>query len=336
MDYSTLKEVFQAFASLKVVILGDVMLDSYIYGKAERISPEAPVPIVHVNRREQRLGGAANVALNVAALGANPVLCSIIGNDLGGDAIVQLLDQARIPSLGIIRSVDRITTIKERVLAGSQHMLRVDTEINHELNRVEENSLISQVSKLAKDADVVIFQDYDKGAINPVIIKKVVEFCNENGILTVVDPKKNNFLNYNQVSLFKPNLKELREGMKVDLDIKERDQIIKEVARLRSRMSFDLALVTLSEHGMLLYDGQDNHFLSAHVRSISDVSGAGDTVISIAALGLAVGINPKLMAELANLGGGLVCEHLGVVPINKRELLSEAVKNGLGKMLSIK
>jgi len=222
------------------------------------------------------------------------------------------------------------------VLAGSQQMLRVDTEINDELNPVEEKSLISQFLKLAKDANVVIFQDYDKGAINPAIIKEVVKFCNDNQIPTVVDPKRRNFLNYHQVSLFKPNLQELREGMKVDIDINERDQIIEEIARLRSQMSFGLAMVTLSEHGILLHSEKDNQFLPAHVRSISDVSGAGDTVISIAALGLAVGIEPQLMAELANLGGGLVCEHPGVVPVDRRELLSEAVKNGLGKMLPIR
>ncbi len=336
MQYATLKEVFQSFASIKVAILGDVMLDSYIYGKADRISPEAPVPIVHVDKREQRLGGAANVALNIAALGAKPVLCSIVGNDYGGEAIVELLDQARIPSVGIIRSTDRITTVKERVLAGSQQMIRVDTEINDELSGVEQKSLISQFLKLAKDADVVVFQDYDKGTINPGIITEVVGFCNANQIPTVVDPKRNNFLNYHNVSLFKPNLKELREGMKVALDINDQDQIIEEVIRLRSKLAFELAMVTLSEHGILLQDAENNHFLPAHVRSISDVSGAGDTVISIAALGLASGIDPKLMTALANLGGGLVCEHLGVVPVNKRELLSEAVKHGLGKMLPIK
>jgi len=183
---------------------------------------------------------------------------------------------------------------------------------------------------------VVVFQDYDKGTINAEVIQQVVGFCNENGIPTVVDPKRTNFLNYRQVSLFKPNLKELCDGLKVDIQIHDQEKIIEEVARLRSQMSFDLALVTLSEHGILLQDSKDNHVVSAHVSSISDVSGAGDTVISIAALGLAAGIEPRLMAELANLGGGLVCEHLGVVPIDKRELFSEAVKHGLGKMLPVK
>ena len=336
MIYKNLKEVFKAFTSLNVVILGDVMLDSYIYGKTERISPEAPVSIVHVNRREQRLGGAANVALNVAALGAKPVLCSIVGNDYGGEAIIDLLDQAKIESLGVIRSNDRITTVKERVLSGSQQMLRVDTEVNDPLNRVEEKSLISQALKLAKAADVVVFQDYDKGTINAEVIKQVIGFCNENGIHTVVDPKRTNFLKYQDVSLFKPNLKELCDGLKIDLDISDQEEIIEQVARLRSQLSFDLALVTLSERGILLQDSKDNHMVPAHVRSISDVSGAGDTVISIAALSLAVGLEPKLMAELANLGGGLVCEHLGVVPIDRHELLSEAVKHGLGNLLPVK
>ena len=329
MKANSLKEIFEAFNSLKVLIVGDVMIDSYIYGKVERISPEAPVPVVTVNHKEKRLGGAANVALNIQALGATPILCSVIGEDRDGDVFKQLLHDQKISSEGIIQSKNRTTTKKQRVMSGAHHLLRVDSEVSNELDKTEEKAIISLIKNLLSEIDVVIFEDYDKGAITKKIIKDVISFAEEKGIPTVVDPKKRNFLHYRGATLFKPNLKELKEGLKIEFDAKKLSELQKAVEQLKEKISIKNALITLSERGVYIDCEREKHLLPAHIRSISDVSGAGDTVISIAALGMALHIPPKLVAALSNLGGGLVCEFTGVVPVNKSSLYQEALKHKL-------
>lgn len=305
------------------------MIDSYIYGKVERISPEAPVPVVTVKKREKRLGGAANVALNVQALGATPVLCSVIGDDTDGKIFHHLLKKRDISSEGIITSSTRMTTEKERVISGSQHMLRIDSEMDTELNKAEEKLLLERIKKLILKTDVIIFEDYDKGAITKKIIKEIIALARDRNVPTVVDPKKRNFLNYHHATLFKPNLKELKDGLKIDLDHTNKNQLREAVSLLKNKLEIQNALITLSEKGIYIDAEKEHHFLPAHIRDISDVSGAGDTVISIAALGIALHLSPRLIAELSNLGGGLVCEHLGVVPIDKNSLYNEAKSHKL-------
>lgn len=329
MAVLSLHEIFEQFNSLKVLIIGDVMIDSYIYGKVERISPEAPVPVVTVRNKEKRLGGAANVALNIQALGATPILCSVVGEDRDGDILRNLLLLQKITSEGIISSNYRTTTKKQRIMSGSHHLLRIDSEMSSLINPKEEEQLINLVSNKIDEADVVIFEDYDKGTITPRVIKEVIALSNKKGIPTVVDPKKNNFLFYEGATLFKPNLKELKEGLKIDFDAKNLQELQNAVAELKSRLSIKNALITLSERGIYIDCEKENHLLPAHIRSISDVSGAGDTVISIAALGMALNVPPKFVAALSNLGGGLVCEHIGVVPINKASLYEEALHHKL-------
>jgi len=327
-NYASLAQLFQAFNNLKVLIVGDIMLDAYVYGQVNRISPEAPVPVVHVTRREQRLGGAANVALNLHALGATPILCSVIGNDVEGGQVLQLLKECGMTASGIIKSDQRITTVKERILAGKQQMLRVDTETTKPLSDLERKSLTQQIRELASEVDVVVFEDYDKGTLSKEVIEDTITFCNEHRIPTVVDPKKRNFLYYQGATLFKPNLKELREGLKVEAEPGNREQLQAAVGKLRQKMDFHYALVTLSEHGVYIQGPEQHHFIPAHVRRIADVSGAGDTVVSIAALLLALGMPAETIGCISNLGGGLVCEHIGVVPIDKAVLLAEAEKEG--------
>lgn len=329
MAVPSLHEIFEQFNSLKVLIIGDVMIDSYIYGKVERISPEAPVPVITVKNKEKRLGGAANVALNIQALGATPILCSVVGEDRDGDILKNLLLLQKITSEGIISSRYRTTTKKQRIMSGAHHLLRIDSEMSTPINPQEEQQLINLVSKKIDEADVVIFEDYDKGAITPRVIEEIIALANKKGIPTVVDPKKNNFLFYGGATLFKPNLKELKEGLKIDFDAKNLQELQNAVAELKSRLSIKNALITLSERGIYIDSEKENHLLPAHIRSISDVSGAGDTVISIAALGMALNIPPKFVAALSNLGGGLVCEHIGVVPINKSSLYEEALHHRL-------
>jgi D-glycero-beta-D-manno-heptose-7-phosphate kinase len=329
MSHPSLPEIFSAFSRLKVLILGDVMIDSYLWGKVDRISPEAPVPIMHVQQRESRLGGAANVALNVQALGAEPVLCSVIGEDKDGFEFIELLKKNQLTAAGIIQSPERITTVKHRIIAGSQHLLRVDSEIDTSVSASDEQAFIERARQLIPGCDVIIFEDYDKGVLTQTSIAEIISVARQHSIPTVVDPKKRNFLHYRRATLFKPNLKELREGLKIDFDSNNPEELTRAVETLRERLQVDAALITLSEKGVYIESAAGKHLIPAHVRQIADVSGAGDTVVSIAALCQAMQLPLPLIAGLANLGGGLVCEHVGVVPVQKESLLREALASHL-------
>ena len=331
MRDTALPALFQQFNNLRVLIVGDVMVDAYVWGKSTRLSPEAPVPVVNVDRTENRLGGAANVALNVQALGATPLLCAVIGADAGGDNLLQLLHAHGLPADGIVRSAARPTTVKQRILAQGQQLLRIDSEVETDLNAEEATELLAAYDDLLELADVVIFEDYDKGVLSEEIITACIAKARQRQIPTVVDPKKKNFLAYRYCTLFKPNLKELREGLKLEFGAPDADRPGFEaaVARLRQELQPEIVLVTLSEHGVFAQQGEEKTYLPAHLRKISDVSGAGDTVISIAALCVALRQPASFLAALANLGGGLVCEQVGVVPIEKQLLLEEAEETGL-------
>lgn len=322
----TISEILTSFANLRVLIIGDVMLDSYIWGAVERISPEAPVPIVNVKKKDFRLGGAGNVALNIAALSAKPILCALVGNDDDGKKLLNRLEERGISSEGMVISTHRPTTVKTRIIASDQHVVRVDEETDKVVNSEEEAALWQRIEKLLPTCDVVIFEDYDKGVLNASLIEKTVTLATQKSIPTVVDPKKRNFLSYKGVTLFKPNLKELREGLKLDIEAGNSDQIENAVRILKDKLNAWAVMVTLSEHGVCIHTEKEKIKLAAHKREIADVSGAGDTVISIAALCVALKLSPTLVAELSNLGGGLVCQHVGVVPIDKNELLEEALR----------
>jgi len=327
MKYQSLEEIFDAFNKLTILVIGDIMLDSYIWGHVERVSPEAPVPIVRVKKRDYRLGGAANVALNVQALGAKPILCALIGEDDAGRKLLECLDAQGMAKDGIVVSKNRPTTIKTRVIASHQHVVRVDDESDQELLIDEEKELLRQIESLISNCDAIIFEDYDKGVISSSLIERTVSLAKEKGIPTIVDPKKRNFLAYKGVTLFKPNLKELREGLKLDIDAGNQLEVEKAVDLLKGKLNSGI-LVTLSEHGVYIDYNSEKRKLDAHTREIADVSGAGDTVVSIAGLCVAINLSSTLVAGLSNLGGGLVCEHTGVVPIDKEELLREAkIKN---------
>lgn len=326
---NSIEEIFDKFTGLKALIVGDVMIDSYIWGKVERISPEAPVPIISITNKEIRLGGAANVAKNIAALGAIPLLCSVVGEDHDGNSMKVLMEEHGMDTRGIVQSSDRMTTVKERMLSNSQQILRIDRETIKPLNGKDKNSLLEKIGLLMKEADVVIFEDYDKGVLDKTLIKSIVDLAQASNIPTAVDPKKENFLNYENVTLFKPNLKEIKEGLKLDFNTDDEVAISAASHKLRGKMKVEKVFITRSEHGVYISSNEHQHFIPAHVRSISDVSGAGDTVVSTASLCLALGLPDKFVAELSNLAGGLVCEHLGVVSIDKSQLLSEAKKYNL-------
>jgi D-glycero-beta-D-manno-heptose-7-phosphate kinase len=321
----SVQELFEAFNGLKVLVIGDVMIDSYLWGRVDRISPEAPVPILQVEKRDARLGGAANVALNIQALGAVPYLCSVVGNDLDGNNFLDLLAQNNLPSEGIHQSNDRITTIKHRIISGHQHMLRVDQETDKQILKHEKDALLAKIKTLISNSDVVIFEDYDKGVLDETLIADVVALANEQGIPTVVDPKKRNFLHYKGVTLFKPNRKEMIEGLKWDGELKEEKDIEAAVDALSAILNSSMILLTLSEKGVFIKKAKEEASITpAHIRKIADVSGAGDTVVSVAALCCALKLEPQKIASLSNLAGGLVCEQVGVVPIDKATLQKEA------------
>lgn len=328
MNQDILNRAFNDFQSLRILVVGDVMIDSYYWGKSDRISPEAPVPVVSVSKYEHRLGGAANVALNLKAMGAEAILCGIVGSDNKGDLLKELLQQSNLSSEGIVHVSNRPTTVKTRIISGNQQMLRVDEEDTHPLNSNESALFFERISNIInnKKCDAIIFEDYDKGAITPQLIEKVVALAKNKDIPTCVDPKKRQFLDYKNVSLFKPNLKELKEGLKIDISQINLNNLDEAAKALRLQMPVDVILITLSEHGVYFNNGSQSKLIPAHLRNIADVSGAGDTVISVATLCMALKLDTELMAALANLSGGLVCEHVGVVPIDAQKLKSEALR----------
>jgi len=323
-----IREIFRSFNNLNVLIIGDVMIDSYMWGKVNRISPEAPVPIVAVQKKEKRLGGAANVALNIQALGANPILCSVIGIDYEGQTFLDLLKNQKLSQKGILKSRTRITTEKTRVIGNSHQMIRIDEESEEDISSAETQQLLTLISYILQHdkIDVIIFEDYNKGLITPRLISKVVELARSKDIPTCVDPKKKNFTSYKGVTLFKPNLKELREGLKLEISSDNINELQRAISSFRVKQKFDTALVTLAEKGVITNSRSDKHHIPAHVRAIADVSGAGDTVISVASLLTALQCDPEVVASISNLSGGLVCEQIGVVPINKDQLLEESLK----------
>jgi D-glycero-beta-D-manno-heptose-7-phosphate kinase len=317
--------IFDDLQNKNVLIIGDVMVDSYWWGNVNRISPEAPVPVVLLNKREYRLGGAANVAMNVKMLGAKPILCSIIGNDADGTLFMDLLKDASIKGEYILKIKDRPTTVKTRIMGnGIQQLIRIDSETEVEPNAKDKSLLLELILTALPDADVVIFQDYDKGLITDDLISHIVEEARTKNIPTIVDPKKKNFHHYKHVSLFKPNLKELKDGLNISVEKPISLENLDIAAnKVFDQMNVDRLMITLSEDGVYINDHNEGLIIKSHKRNIFDVSGAGDTVVSVAALALASDLEPALIAELSNIAGGLVCEKVGVVPIERSSFMQE-------------
>jgi rfaE bifunctional protein kinase chain/domain len=323
-----LPELFEAFNGKRVLVVGDVMTDAYINGQVNRMSPEAPVPVVDLQTQEQRIGGAGNVALNLIALGAKALLASVIGQDAAGQELQQMLTSAGIQTDALIVSAERKTTIKTRVLSNGKQMLRIDTEDQHDLSSTETQTLQQAILQLFDQGiDGLLLEDYNKGIMTTELIEWLISEANARQIPIAVDPKKKNFFAYKGCTLFKPNLKELKEGLQIEFNYpKDPSALHHAIEQLQNQLKSRYTFVTLSEHGVQLFDGQNHHHQPAHIRNIADVSGAGDTVIATTCLCLICGASPNLIAALANLAGGLVCESPGVVSINKENLLKEALQ----------
>ncbi len=327
MKREEVKKLFDSFFSKKIVIVGDVMRDSYLWGKVERISPEAPVPVVACSKRESRLGGAAKVALNVEAMGATPILCGIIGDDDNGILFLKLLQDNHLTNAGIDIVKGRPTTVKTRVIGGNQQLIRIDEETDKPIEGAKEIHFIEHVKEIISkgNIDAIIFQDYDKGVLTPKGISEIISLATQKNIPTLVDPKKRNFLNYRGVTLFKPNFKEYCEGLKIELKKDDYAKIFESTKDFQSKYNIEYLLLTLSEKGVFISDHKKYYHLSAHIRDIADVSGAGDTVVSVASLCLASKLPSNYIATISNLAGGLVCEKVGVAPVDKKKLEEETV-----------
>lgn len=328
MHSEAIQDLFSKFDSLHVVVVGDVMLDKYWWGDIERISPEAPVPIVALHHEESRLGGAANVALNLKALGAKVSIASVIGDDANGILLASLCAEQSMDTSLLLKSKQRPTTSKIRVMSKNQHVLRLDDEVTRELSVEEEHPFIDSVLRFLQreKPQVLIFEDYNKGVLKENVIHRITQHCKEIGIITAVDPKKNNFLAYKEVTIFKPNLKEVREGLHMPIDTVDEQSLTAVHEALFATLQHRTTFVTLSEKGVYYNDGTKHGLLPCHRRNIADVSGAGDTVIATAALVYAITKDPAIMAAISNIAGGIVCEEVGVVPIDKATLLAECVR----------
>tara|TARA_B100001115_G_scaffold182551_1_gene179045 strand:- start:559 stop:1518 length:960 start_codon:yes stop_codon:yes gene_type:complete len=309
-------KIFDQFAQQKVLIIGDAMLDAYMWGNIHRQSPEADVPVVDIEKHEKRLGGAANVAKNIASLGATPILCSVIGdNDQG---FFELMNKQGLCTKGVLQE-NRKTTIKIRIISNTKHQLRVDEEDIFPIQ--SEQVFIKNTIALMEGVSVIIFQDYNKGVITPTVIKEIIAAAKSKHIPIAVDPKKDNFWAYQGVDLFKPNLKELNGACGTEIAGDNIIDIEKETKNLQEKLKAKNILLTLSENGIFHLANESFH-QAAFERNIIDVSGAGDSVIAAAALGLSLEITPQELCTISNLAGGLVCEKVGVIPIQKENLLA--------------
>lgn len=327
-----LRELFERFGRKRIAVLGDLMLDRYFWGSVARISPEAPVPVVEVESESARLGGAANVANNVHALGAEPILIGVIGDDNSGRLLRDINRDGGFTEMGIIVDEGRPTTVKTRVIAHSQHVVRIDRETKVDIPPHVQDRLLTVIRENIHDFDAIIIQDYNKGVLVKRLIHETVKLAIEHDVAITVDPKFNNFFEYRQVTVFKPNRKETEDvlGTRISDDGDAERAVRTLMERLQSRN----VLLTRGEKGMTLLtqDGSITH-VPTKARKVADVSGAGDTVISTLTVALASGASIKEAAALANFAGGIVCGEVGIVPIDRTVLFKTVLHDSaLNKM----
>ena len=328
MEEKAFINLFGSFEHTKIGVVGDIMLDTYWWGAVDRISPEAPVPIVSLKKKETRVGGAANVALNLRALGAPTTLFAVIGKDTEGADLMGLLEQEKINTQYIHASEHRVTTNKVRIMGRNQQMMRLDHEHTNDISTSEEDALIANFKQYVdkESPALIILEDYNKGVLTARTISTILDYCKEKGIPTSVDPKQKNFLAYKGCTIFKPNLKEVKEGLKIDIGAVNLENLNKVHASLQANLQHEISFITLSEHGVYFAASNAQKLIPTHIRSIADVSGAGDTVIAVASLTYASTKDMLLAAEIANIAGGLVCELVGTAPINLASLKDEVKK----------
>lgn len=325
MKIKRLNELKKKFIGLKIAVIGDLMLDCYYWGSVKRISPEAPVPVVEVDNEFYRFGGAANVAYNLIKLGAYPLPFGVIGSDNFGSIFSSLLAEANISSDYLVCDETRPTTAKTRILAHNQHVLRIDKESTTSISRDIQAKLLRKFEESIDDIDGIILQDYNKGVLTPSLIKKIIAIANKKNKLITVDPKFHNFFSYKNVSVFKPNRKEAEDvlGMK----IRTSQDVTEAGKKLLVKLNAKHVLLTLGEGGIAVFEkGKEEKRMPTKARKVSDVSGAGDTVISTLTVALAAGANIYEASFLANYAAGIVCEEPGIVPIEIDKLFEVVEK----------
>lgn len=317
MEKSRLEEILKSFQNLKVAVVGDMMLDDYLIGSVERISPEAPVPVVSIKEERFVLGGAANVVNNLSTLGAKAVCFGVVGEDFDGDRLIKELEKKSIETIGIVRSDDRPTIVKRRIIGGNQQLLRLDWEDARPITENLEETLLKQIEKQIDGLDAIILSDYDKGVLTPKVVKTIISLCKERGIIVTVDPKPKNALNYIGATSMTPNRKEAIEC----LGKKNFDNIIEVGKELKEKLELDNLLLTRSEEGMSLFQNDEVINIPTYAKEVFDVTGAGDTVISVFTLASAAGVTLHEAAKIANTAAGVVVGKMGTSTVTTEEIL---------------
>lgn len=309
----------QNFKGKKIVVLGDLMLDRYFWGKVTRVSPEAPVPVVDIKSESYHLGGAANVASNLKSLGLETYLCGLVGDDEYGHKFVDLANLIGVEVKGVYIDPDRPTTVKTRVFGNNQQIVRLDTESIKTVSTKAERHILDKLHEI-KDIDCIVFSDYNKGCLSEIVIREIITQAKNNNIPILVDPKFNNFFEYSNVTLVKPNKKEAEVALNMRLDSVE--EVNKAGKTLLKKLNVDNVLLTLGQDGMVLFENNGNITrIPTKARTVADVSGAGDTAIASFAAAFISGADVKQAAVVANIASGIVCEKPGIVSIEIDELL---------------
>lgn len=314
-------ELFAACQGKRIAVIGDLMVDRYFWGEIERISPEAPVPVIEVRDETHNLGGAANVVNNLATLGTSPVPFGVVGNDNLGKTLKRILREQNLDDSCIFTDTARPTTVKTRVIARSQHIVRVDRESRENLPPEIESALIERFRRMVDQFNAVIFQDYNKGVITKQVIKDITEAALEAGVIVAADPKFHNFFEYKGITLFKPNIKETEAALVAKINTEE--DVINCGRKIFDRLEPRYILITRGDKGMTLFlDRETTLHLPTQALKVHDVSGAGDTVIAVLVAFLASGADLREAATIANFAAGTVCGEVGVVPIERERLKS--------------
>lgn len=324
MTRKNLELLFQSFEKKHVAVIGDVMLDKYIFGKVERVSPEAPVPVIDVSSQSYRLGGAANVATNLRSLGATAMLFGAIGGDDDGAILASQLNKEFLSADFLVTEHTRPTTAKTRVIAQNHHIVRIDSETRNPISSATERTLLALLSQHIHTLDAIIFEDYNKGVLTTSLIKKIIALAKKHGVPVTVDPKKDNFFEYKHATVFKPNLKEISDAFGRTFANSHVDATLA-CQMLQKKIKAKNIVLTRSEKGMTVFNGKAEHIPSMALE-VADVSGAGDTVIATLTLALASGLDVTTAAKVANLAAGVVCAEVGAVAIDKLKLLSACVR----------
>lgn len=328
MDRKFLEDIFNRSKDKKIFIIGDIMLDRYLLGDVTRISPEAPVQVFDIRKSEYRLGGAANVGYNVKTLGSNPVLVGIIGEDQEGLLLKEEMGKLSLDTDGLITENSRPTTCKTRVISDSHHLLRIDSESKNDISTDSKKKVLKYLEQHLKDIGVIILQDYNKGVLSKDLIHKITQFALKNGIKVLVDPKFDNFFEYKNTYLFKPNRKELEDAF--GRKAKHTEEFDDFVIELIKKINCENMVLTLGELGMIIYENTNGNMkkikIDTKAMKVADVSGAGDTVISTIAVCIAGGANIKDAAIISNYAAGIVIKEVGIVPIYKDELIKNILK----------